>query len=136
MSLKDEIENLIKAERDKLETLDQKSREFYERQRQRFIPMRVIIEEISKSVEPEYIRVLIHESDAEIKLGRRNSIGHFEEDIRWQIEPNYEWQPFQNGKEEFGVSRRIRGVVSTLFTHCLHAFNFSGAPLQMQIAKL
>jgi predicted nucleic acid-binding protein len=30
---------------------------------------------------------------------------------------------------------RIQGVVSTLFTHCLHAFNFSGVPLQMRIVE-
>jgi len=93
MSLKDEIEKLIRAERDKLETRDQKNREFYERQGQRFIPMRVIIEEIPKSVEPEYIRVSIQESDARIELGQKNSKGYFEEDVRWEIEPNYEWQP-------------------------------------------
>jgi hypothetical protein len=93
VSLKDEIEKLIRDERDELKTCGRKNREFYERQKERFIPMRVIIEEISKSVEPECIRVSIHESDARIELGRKNNNGYFEEDVRWEIEPNYEWQP-------------------------------------------
>ena len=113
MSLKDEIEKLISAELDKLETHDQKDKEFYERQKQRFIPMRGIIEEISKSVGPEYIRVAIHESDARIELGRKNINAYFEEDVRWEIEPNYEWEPPWKGsslrceRPGFRVEERI-----------------------------
>jgi hypothetical protein len=98
MGLKDEIEKLIRTEQDKLKNTEQKDREFYEHQRQRFIPMRAIIEEISKSIEPEYIRVSIQESDARIELGRKNSRDYFEEDVRWEIMPNYRWLPLQKGE--------------------------------------
>ena len=92
MILKDEIERLIRAEQEKLDKSDQKTKEHSERQKQRFIPMRAIIEEISKSIEPEYIRVSISDSHAMIEVGRKKARDNFEDEIRWEIQPNYQTQ--------------------------------------------
>jgi hypothetical protein len=52
MSLKDEIDKLISAERALLEQRDAKENEFDELQKTRFLPLRAVLEQLIKSVDP------------------------------------------------------------------------------------
>jgi hypothetical protein len=129
--------------RDKPETCSRRNREFYERQKERFIPMRAMIEEISESVEPEYIRVSIHESDARIALGRKNKNGRFEEDVRWEIEPNYELQPpwkdyyLRCEQAGFRIEERVAFRSSDDNTHeHIHSFNDEQAVAEYLVKKM
>ena len=89
MSLKDEIEKLILAEQQELERRDRKEADYYQRQRQRFVPLRAVLEEISKSVVPAYLQSEIGEYTATLEVGRKKG-QHFSAEVRWCIEPNYE----------------------------------------------
>ena len=57
MSLKDETEKMIQAEREKLESRDEKDQEYKARQKERFKPLRALIEELVATIEPEYIEM-------------------------------------------------------------------------------
>src|SRR3989338_6511280 len=90
MSLKDEIEKIIHAERKNLESRDQKDREFNERQRDRFQPLRTLLNELIASIDPTYLEAWIGDSDARIDVGsRKGDWEHLETDEGWNIEPNH-----------------------------------------------
>lgn len=88
MSLKDEIEKLISAEQSKLEDRDKKHADYHQRQRDRFASLRVILEEISASIDSKYFESRINDDSATITLGRDEK-SHRSTDIDWRIEPNY-----------------------------------------------
>lgn len=89
MSLKEEIENLILQEQKKLATRERKENEFHARQRQRFAPLRKVLDELLISVESAYLRGRISDQSATIEVGKSIHSGSFETDIRWEIEPNF-----------------------------------------------
>ncbi|MCE7913081.1 MAG: hypothetical protein DYH15_00070 [Nitrosomonas sp. PRO4] len=88
MSLKDEIEKLIKAEQSKLENRDEKHAQYYERQQKRFAPLRAVLEEICASVDFEYLESRFSNDSATLELGRMEGSSR-STDSRWEIEPNY-----------------------------------------------
>lgn len=86
MSLKDEIDKLILAEREQLEHRDAKAHEFDELQKARFLPLRAALEQVIKAADPAYLRVEFKAHQAAIEVG--NTRDHcFEVEIRWCIEP-------------------------------------------------
>jgi len=87
MSLKEEIERRIEAERERLEVSAQKAREHYERQRQRFAPLTALPAEIKASVEPKYLNATVSEGFAIVRVGRPSK-GRFEVALNWEIAPN------------------------------------------------
>lgn len=89
MSLKDEIEKLVRAERAKLESRDRKHSDFYARQRERFAPLQRVLQELSASVDERYLRATIREDSAHIEVGR-DEAQYFSPDVKWRIEPNYD----------------------------------------------
>lgn len=90
MSLKDEIDKHIHAERSKLEQKDLATKNYREKQLLRFQPMRRTLQEIVQSIAPEYLESELDECDARIKIGLRNATrGDFNELISWHIEPNF-----------------------------------------------
>jgi hypothetical protein len=90
MSLKDEIDKLIQAERSKLDQKEVATKIYGEKQQQRFQPMRRTLEEIVQSIAPSYMESEFGERDARIKLGLRDATsGYLKEEISWHIEPNY-----------------------------------------------
>ena len=90
MSLKDEIENIIRTERGKLENRDQGNREYRERQRDRFQPLRALLEEFVTAIGPKYLKANIGDDRAIIEVGRRKKDSEYLEcDYRWTIEPDY-----------------------------------------------
>ena len=69
MSLKDEIERLIRTEQAKLEERDKKHEKYHERQKMRFAPLRAVLKEIVDSIDPNYIEARFTDWDALIKFG-------------------------------------------------------------------
>src|ERR1039458_5864234 len=86
MSLKEEIDKLIEAERKGLEVADQRALEHRERQRQHFAPLAALLAEIKASVEPKYLDAVVYEDRAIVKVGRPFH-GLFEVALRWEIAP-------------------------------------------------
>jgi len=102
MSLKDEIEKIIQSERKKLESRDQKHKEHWERQRERFRPMRALLEKVVNAVDQEHVEVRFSEDDAIIEVGtKRLEDGCFEEDVRWKVQPNFVVKLFPSSGEGF-----------------------------------
>jgi hypothetical protein len=93
MSLKEEIEKIVRAERDKLESRDQGHKEYHERQRKRFQPMRALLEELATSVDTAHLKASIREDSATVEVGRKEGDrAYFQSDARWRIEPNFQVQ--------------------------------------------
>lgn len=89
MSLKDEIEKLIRAEQGKIETRDSKHEEYRQRRRGRFAPLRAIIQEITDCIEQQYIEAKIGEYEARIKIGNQPESSR-SVDAQWHIQPDYD----------------------------------------------
>jgi hypothetical protein len=88
MSLKEEIEKLIKTEQQELERADHLQDEFRKRQRERFKPMLVLLQELLKSIDNTYLKINIREDSASIEVDEEEE--NILPDIRWNIEPNFE----------------------------------------------
>lgn len=84
MSLRDEIEKMIQAEKAKLEVRDQKQEDYCETQRNRFVPLKEVLREITSPIDPKYIDISISDDRAII------SMGYHGKDLRWVIEPDFE----------------------------------------------
>ena len=120
MSLKDEIEKLINAERSKLEERDKKDAEYNQRQRQRFASLRVILQEISASVDPKYLESRVDDYSAKIELGRIEKSTRSTE-TRWEIEPNYTYnfaRHHSEAAESFYSEEPGFKVEETEYSHC------------------
>jgi hypothetical protein len=83
MTLKGEIEKIVRRETSKLDNREKKrkkKREISDRlERHSFQPMKELLEELAASVEPEYLEVSIFEPDAYVTLlpkneGKRGSV--------------------------------------------------------------
>lgn len=96
MSLKDEIDKLISAERELLKTGDVKKQEFAEQQRMRFRPLRAALEEVLKAVDSSYFMAEFRDEQVTIDL-IQTIAGSPETCRRWTIEPasapNLECEP-------------------------------------------
>ncbi len=88
VSLKDEIEKLIQQEQRKIEERDQRHAEHHERQRQRFQPLRALLEELVASVDSNHIESRIFDDHATIEVGKKKK-DYFSAETTWEIEPNY-----------------------------------------------
>jgi hypothetical protein len=90
MSLKEEMEKIIRSEREKLKSQDRKDKEYWDCERERFRPMRALLEEVVGAVDPEHVEVKFSDQDATIEVGtRRPDSDCFEEDMRWKVRPNF-----------------------------------------------
>ncbi|MDH4032072.1 MAG: hypothetical protein OEU49_14570 [Chromatiales bacterium] len=92
MSLKEEVEKLIRSERAKIQSRDKKHEEYHERQRERFRPMCALLEELAASVDQDHILIEVHalETSATITVGSREGGNRFETEISWSVEPNFD----------------------------------------------
>jgi hypothetical protein len=86
-NLKDEFEKLIQVEKENLDSANRKRSEFYERQRERFAPLRATLEELVESIDPSLVQAKIRESSARLEIARTEN-GHFRAEKRWEVEPN------------------------------------------------
>ena len=89
MSLKDEIQKLIDAERQKLVQQDHKIASYHQRQKDNFQSLRALLEEIAKSVEPAYLKSQLSDGQGTLDIGRQEC-KKFEVDVHWEIKPNFE----------------------------------------------
>ncbi len=89
MSLQDEIEKLINSKRRDLEQRDTSESAYRQRQCERFAPLRSILEEMMKSIEPEYLEIQFYHASAVVRVGQRKD-SYFEESVHLEIEPNFE----------------------------------------------
>lgn len=89
ISLKDEIEKLIQQEQQKIKERDQKHMEYHERQRQRFQPLRALLEELVASVDSKHIESHIFDDHATLEIGEKKD-DYFSAETRWEIEPNFD----------------------------------------------
>jgi hypothetical protein len=89
VSLKDEIEKLIKQEEQKIEERDQRHLKYDERQRQNFQRLRALLEELVTSVDSKNINSNIFGNRAKLKIGKMKD-GYFSAEIEWEIQPNFD----------------------------------------------
>jgi len=90
MSLKDELDKIVRAERAKLETADHLDAEFPERQRQRFCALRALVEELGAAADPRFLRTQIDGDGATVAVGRlKPDLSSFATDMQWEMRPNY-----------------------------------------------
>ncbi|MGH7207272.1 MAG: hypothetical protein ACREI2_13815 [Nitrospiraceae bacterium] len=89
MSLKDEIEKLIRQEEQKIEERDQRYTEYHERQRQCFQSLRALLEEVVGSVDSRHIKSHIFDDRATLEVGEKKG-DYFSAEVRWKIEPNFD----------------------------------------------
>ena len=81
MSLKDELEQAIKAERDKL-------REIEEQERDSMLSLRVLIDELVAAVDPKYLaKSTVEESRATIEMEISETALDFVARYQWEILP-------------------------------------------------
>ncbi len=98
MSLKDEIEKLIRAEQANLENRDNKHAAYHQRQRDRFASLRVVLEEISASIDSRYLKSRIDDYSATIELGRTEG-STWSTDTHWKIQPDCEFDMWAKAGE-------------------------------------
>lgn len=89
MALKDELDALIREERQRLEFRDRKHTDYRQRQKERFAPLRRVLHELGESIEPMLLKVQISEGSATVELGDTRR-GSFDVQTRLKIEPNFE----------------------------------------------
>ncbi len=85
---KDKIQKLIQAELQKWEDYDRKNEGLRARQVARFQPLRSLLDELTASIEPEYIKAIILDDRATIEVSHENN----NSSMKWTIEPNYKIQ--------------------------------------------
>lgn len=94
MGLKDEIENLIRAEQAKLKIRDDKHKDYEQQQRNRFACLRGILKEVCDSIDLQYLRANLWDSAAILKIGHKSfRTNEWEIETQWQIQPNYGRNP-------------------------------------------
>ena len=108
MSLSDEINKLINAERNNLESRDVAHSEYHKRQCDRFAPLHRVLEELASSIEPEYFNVHIYDNNATIEVGQRKD-SNLHAELRIKVGPNFEisWGA-QEGKSLFREASGFR----------------------------
>jgi hypothetical protein len=90
MSLKDELDKIVRVERAKLETADRLDAEFPERQRQRFCVLRGMIEELAAAADSRFLRTQIEDDGATVAVGRlKRDFTSFVTEMQWEMRPNY-----------------------------------------------
>ena len=83
MSLKDEIDKLISAERGLLEQRDTSLTEYDRLRNAHFLPLRTALQEMSKAVNPAYLQVRFEDKQATIEVTNPPKSGKSE--LRWLI---------------------------------------------------
>jgi hypothetical protein len=102
MSLKDEIEKLVAAERKKLEDKDQADADFNTRKRLRFEPLRALLTDLSNSIESIYLKVNLFTDSASVELGQLTD-GIKGKDTRWRIYPNWSFPGTEKESPTFTI---------------------------------
>jgi hypothetical protein len=108
MSLKDEIDKLIAAERETLEKQAVEFRTYREKQKAHFLPLRAVLEEMIKAIDPAYLRVRLEDEEATIevvnpKMNRLNS------ELFWSIGSG--WVDDLPDEEELLEEHRVFSLV-------------------------
>jgi hypothetical protein len=89
MGLREEIQNLIASERQKLEAADNRKHEHWREEEKRFAVMKALLKEMVSSFGDSYIRSEILAYSATLSVGwNAPENGAFETKIRWKIKPN------------------------------------------------
>lgn len=95
MNPKDEIQILIQNEEKKWEDYEIRNENFRIRQVDNFQPLRVLLNALVISIEPEYIKTNILDDHATIEIGNEMDRSSC---ISWTIQPNFKTQ---ESKEEY-----------------------------------
>ncbi len=89
MGLREEIQNLIVSERQKLEAADKRKNEYWQEEEKRFAVMRAMLEEMIAAFDPSYVKAEIQAYTANISVGwNAPENGSFETKIQWKIAPH------------------------------------------------
>lgn len=90
------IERAIRAEQEKLEENDRRKNDFDERLRERFQPLRVLLDELAASIEPEHLNAIRGEASVTIEVTKT----WYERDLQWSIKPNFKGSSFYGQLQE------------------------------------
>ncbi len=93
MGLKEELEKIVQAKRQKIDDRDDADRDFYAEKKNRFTVLGNLLRELSDEIDPRHGEVKIFDDRARILLGRKQSSGvrsFREEDTDIEIEPDFE----------------------------------------------
>lgn len=123
MSLKDEIDKLIAAERETLAKRDIEDRNFHEQQKAHFLPLRAVLEEMIKAVDPAYLVVGLGVKQATIKVGEYKG-NRFEADIEWVISCWPDESPDGEELEQWVFSIVETTILSYSKEHMLNKYKF------------
>lgn len=123
MSLKDEIDKLIAAERETLAKLDTERRNFHEQQKTHFLPLRAVLEEMIKAVDSAYLRVGLGVKQATIGVGEYKG-NRFEADIEWLISCWPDESPDGEELEQWVFSMVETTILSYSKEHILERYKF------------
>ena len=88
MSLKDELEKIIQAEQSKLAERDRKHADHRERQKDRFAPLRAVLEELVNSVESYYLSAYLSVDSATLDFKKSSFLHGNVPGIYWSIQPD------------------------------------------------
>ena len=86
MDPKDEIQKLIQTEMDIWAEYETKNKNFRISQVDRFKPLRILLEELVSSIEPEYVQSTILDDQATIEISNETACSSC---IKWTIQPNF-----------------------------------------------
>ena len=125
MSLKYEIDKLIAAERETLAKLDIERLNFQEQRKAHFLPLRAVLEEMIKAVDPAYLRVRLEDEQATIEVGDRGN--RFEADIEWLISSWPDESPDGEELEQWVFSMVETTILSYSKEHMLKRYKFETA---------
>jgi len=90
MNLKDELDEVVRVQRAKLETADRLDAEFPERQHLRFCALRALVEELAAAADPRFLRAEIDGDAATVEVGSlKREHSSFITDMQWEMRPNY-----------------------------------------------
>jgi hypothetical protein len=87
MSLKDEIEKLIRDKRNALCVEDQERKAVYERLCEQFAPLKAMLEEIIGAIDPKYVQATFDSFRVTISLMKSKDEKDWDQD-EWEIQPN------------------------------------------------
>ena len=82
MSLKDEVDKLVAAERETLEKQAIGLRTYREKEKAHFLTLRAVLEEMIKAVDPAYLQVRFEDKQATIEVKNPKSS---KSELRWLI---------------------------------------------------
>lgn len=89
MGLREEIQHLIAAERQKLEAADGRKNEYWHEEEMHFAGLKSLLEQMIAAFDPAYVKAEIQAYTANISVGwNAPENGSFETKIQWKIAPH------------------------------------------------